>query len=336
MSDVINEQLKAEINATLVKAGSADYNEAIPAQRAIAAAITTPLREAVFSGDIVTDLFAKESYDESQGVPEYPIDLIVPGTEGEYTAFTMPDHGRIPSRKVESDRVFVNTFRIANGIECNRSFLRRANWNVIQRMVQILEAGFVKKINDDGWHTILAAAAARNILVFDADAAQGQFTPRLVTLAKTIMRRNGGGNSTSINRGKLTHLYVSPEAKDDVRHWALNLVPDAVRAQIFYSGDNETMKLFDVEIRDIDELGVGQEYQTYFTGTLGKSLATSDDELVVGFDKAHNDSFVMPVTKELELFEDNTLHREGLFGMYGDAYMGFAALDLRRSICASF
>jgi len=38
---------------------------------------------------------------------------------------------------------------------------------------------------------------------------------------KTVMRRNGGGNSTSANRGQLTDLYVSPEAVEDIRNWEL-------------------------------------------------------------------------------------------------------------------
>ena len=63
-----------------------------------------------------------------------------------------------------------------------------------------LEAGFVKKMNDDGWHTLLAAGVDRNVLVFDADASNGQFTKRLISLMKTVMRRNAGGNSGSLNQ----------------------------------------------------------------------------------------------------------------------------------------
>ena len=63
--------------------------------------------------------------------------------------------------------------------------------------MQVLEASFVKKINDNGWHTMLTAGADRNILVFDGDASAGQFTKRLVSLMKVIMRRNGGGNTGS-------------------------------------------------------------------------------------------------------------------------------------------
>lgn len=329
-------KLKQEIMPLFEQAGSNDINVAAPAQKAIAAALQVPLRQAVPAGDIVSNIFATETYNANQ-VPEYPIDLIRPGTEGEYTAFTMPSHGLIPMRRVEGDRVFVTTYRIANGIDCELSLIRRSNWDVVRRMMQWLEAGMVKKRNDDGWHVLIAAGNARNILGYDSDASAGQFTPRLVSILKTVMRRNGGGNSSSINRGKLTDLYVSPESKDDIRAWSLNLVPDAVRANIYYASDNgaEVMKVYDVNIHDIDELGVGQEYQNYFTSTLGKSLASGDVELVVGLDLSSNDSFVMPETMPLTVNEDTTLNRQGLFGLWAEQEIGVSCLDLRRVLLGS-
>ena len=63
------------------------------------------------------------------------------------------------------------------------------------------------KINDDGTaHHFWPLPLDRNILVYDADAGAGQFTKRLVSLMKTVMRRNGGGNSVTAP-GRLTDLY---------------------------------------------------------------------------------------------------------------------------------
>lgn len=313
--------------------------EMTTAQRAIALALENPLRTAVFSGNVVGDIFVKESYDYGQ-VPEYFTDLIRPGTEGEFTAYTMPEHGEIARKMVSSDRFYVTTYRVTNSIDCTLSYLRKANWNVVSRMAQVLEAGFVKKINDDCFHTLISSGVSRNIMAYDSDAAAGQFTPRLVSLMKTIMRRNGGGNSTSVNRGQLTHLFISPEAKDDIRSWGINLIPDAIRANIYVSPDNgsELMKIYGVEIRDLDELGVGQEYQTYYTSTLASSLAASDEELVIGLDKAHNDSFLMPVTKELSMETHDTTEsrRKGLFGIFADMEYGVLAADARRTLLGSF
>ena len=330
-----DEKLRAELTDLLVKAGSSDNRIAMDAQRAVAVALTTPLRKAVLEGNIHSGIFARESWDIAMGPPEYPLDLIAPGTEGEYTAITMPDIGAIPMSRVEGDRIYVHTYRVGNGIEVPLNFLRRVNWNVLGRMMEVLDAGFVAKYNDDAWHTLLKAAGARNVLVYDADASAGNFTPRLVTLAKTIMRRNGGGNSTSVNRGKLTDLYVSPEALDDVRAWGLNYIPDQIRTQIFQSPDG-MMQLYGVNLHDIDELGVGQEFQSYFTGTLGYSIQASDVELAIGLDLSKGDSFVNPTTKEIQIVEDNTMHRQGLFGLYGDSEIGWGVLDTRRVLACSF
>lgn len=321
----------------LQDAGSNDPSVAIKSQRELAKAIETPLRKAVLSGDILSDIFSREDYTDGR-IIQYPLDLLSPGKEGNYVAHVVPEQGKIPVNVVSSDSILnIPTFRIGSAIGCSRKFLRDAQWNVIARMAEILEAAFVKKNNDSGFNVLISSGVSRNVIAFDPDAAAGQFTPRLITLMKNLMRRNGGGNSSSINRGKLTHLFISPEAKDDIRSWNLNLVSDQVRTNIYYTTDNgvEVMKIFDVELRDIDELGVGQEYQAYYTTTLGKAMPSGDTEIVVGIDKSKNDSFMNPVRENLQIFEDNTLHRENRFELYGSMEGGYASLDNRRVILGS-
>jgi hypothetical protein len=80
---------------------------------------------------------------------------------------------------------------------------------------------------------------------------------------------------------------------------------------------------------------LGQEYQNYFTGTLSGSLQGSDVELVVGLDLTNRDSFVMPVRSELEVFEDDSMHRQRRAGVYGWEEHGFAVLDNRRVLLGS-
>jgi hypothetical protein len=204
--------------------------------------------------------------------------------------------------------------------------------------MQVLEAGFTKKMNDDGWHTILAAGVDRNILVYDGDATAGMFSKRLVSLMQTVMRRNAGGNTGSANRGRLTDLYVSPEALEDVRNWGLDQVSDVTRTEIYNAseGGAPITRIFGVNLHDLDELGEGQEYQTFFTDGLSGAVQTSDLELVVGLDQGTNDSFIMPMKQQLEVFEDPTLHRSQRVGFYGFAELGFGVLDNRRIILGSF
>ena len=318
------------------RSGSPDKVEALSAQREIAKALEEPLRQGVLVGDVVSNIFQALTM-EPGTTTEFPLDLLAPGEEDEHVAYTNPGHGRIPERQVEGDYVMVPTYSISSSIDYLLRYARDARWDVVARAAQVLEAGFVKKINDDGWHTILSAAVDRNILVYDSDAAAGQFTKRLVSLMKTVMRRNGGGNTASINRCRLTDIYLSTEGLEDIRNWGVDQVDEVTRREIYTAGEGGITRIFGVNLHDLDELGQGQEYQEFFDNDLSGSLGPSSDvELVIGLDLQSNDSFLMPMKQQVQVFEDDTLHRHQKAGMYGWAELGFAVLDNRRVLAASF
>ncbi len=325
-----------EFIGLLKQSGDADRAVALQAQREIAKALETPLRKGVLFGDVVRGIYEAMPL-EPGASPEFPLDLLAPGTEVDHIAFTNPGNGRIPERHVEGDYVMINTYGITSSIDFLLKFAREANWGVVSRAMQVLESSFVKKINDDGWHTLLAAAVDRNILVYDGDAGAGQFTKRLVSLMKTVMRRNGGGNSVTAP-GRLTDMYMSPEAIEDIRNWGVDQLDDVSRREIYTASDDgpQLTRVFGVNLHDLFEFGDGQEYQEYFVNDLGGSIETSDVELVIGIDQSANDSFVMPVKKTVEIFEDPTLHRMQRQGYYGWAELGFGVLDNRRIIAGSF
>jgi hypothetical protein len=321
----------------LVRSGHSDKAVALDAQREIAKALELPLRKGIMFGDVVTNIYEKMVL-EPGSQPEFPLDLLAPGTERDYTAYTNPGHGRIPERHVEGDYVMVNTYGITNSIDFLLRYAREARWDIIARAMQVLESGFVKKLNDDGWHTILAAAVDRNILVYDGDAAAGQFTKRLISLAKTVMLRNGGGNSVTAT-GRLTDLYLSPEAIEDIRNWGIDQLDETSRREVYQATEDAAplTRIFGVNLTGLFEFGDGQEYQTFFTSDLSGSLGpNSDVELIVGLDLNARDSFVMPVKREVEIFEDEGLHRSQRQGYYGWAEVGFGVLDNRRVLAASF
>jgi hypothetical protein len=322
----------------LKRAGSNNKAESIAAQAKIAKALELPLREGVLVGDIVGNIFERIPMAPGTST-EFPLDLISPGEEADFTAYTNPGHGRVPERSVEGDYVMIPTYSITNSIDFLLRYAREARWDVVARAAQVMEAGFVKKMNDDGWHTLLAAGVDRNILVYDADAAAGQFTKRLVSLMKVVMRRNAGGNSGSIKRGSLTDMYMSPEGVEDIRNWGVDQLDEVSRREIYVASDSagSVSRVFGVNIHALDELGEGQEYQDYFTSELSGTLGpASDVELVVGLDLAANDSFVMPVKQEVTIYEDDTLHRQQRAGMYGFAEIGYGVLDSRRVLLGSF
>ena len=326
-----------ELIALLRKSGDSDVNVAAAAQREFAKALELPLRKGVLVGNILGDIFETIRV-EAGSTTEFPMDLISPGLEGEHVAYTNPGHGRIPERSVESDFVMIPTYSITSSIDYLLRYAREARWDIVARAMQVMEAGFVKKMNDDGWHSLLAAGVDRNVLVYDGDATAGMFSKRLVSLMQTVMRRNSGGNAASVGRGRLTDLYVSPEALEDVRNWGLDQIDEVTRREIYTAseGGAPITRIFGVNLHDVDELGEGQEYQDFFTVELSGAVQTSDLELVVGLDQSSNDSFVMPIKQELEVFEDPALHRQQRAGFYGWAELGFGVLDNRRIILGSF
>ena len=323
-----------ELTDLLVKSGSLNKEEALAANHEFAKALELPLRQGVLSGDILDNIFEPIQLAQS-ATPEFPLDFLTPGTEKDFVAYTIPNHGYIPQKHVEGDYVMVPTYDIGSSIDYLLKYARDARWDVVGRAMEVLEASFVKKMNDDGWHTLLAAAIDRNIVVTDSDAAPGQFTKRLVSLMKTVMRRNGGGNSASNNRGMLTDLYVSPEAMEDIRNWGLDQVDEITRREIYVAADGTLNRVFGVNLHDRDELGEGQQYELFVNNVLGVSPVGTDKEFVVGLDLRKRDSFIMPVRQQVQIFEDDTLHRQKRAGFYGWSEQGFAVLDNRRVLLGS-
>lgn len=321
----------SDLTNLLVKSGSLNKEEALAANHEFAKALELPLRQGVLSGNVLDDIFEPIQLAQS-ATPEFPLDFLAPGTEKDFVAYTIPNHGYIPQKHVEGDYVMVPTYDIGASIDYLLKYARDARWDVVGRAMEVLEAQFVKKMNDDGWHTLLAAGYDRNIVVYDSDSSAGLFSKRLVSLMKTVMRRNGGGNSASNNRGMLTDLYVSPEAMEDIRNWGLDQIDEITRREIYTAADGTLNRVFGINLHDRDELGEGQQYQLFYSNVLNGTLPGSKAELVVGLDLRKRDSFIMPVRQEVQIFEDDTLHRQKRAGFYGWAEQGFAVLDNRRVI----
>lgn len=328
-------EFTSEMRSLLKQSGSQNKNESLAGVAELAKALELPLRKGVMNGDILNGIFEVVNL-EAGATPEFPLDFLSPGTEKDFVAYTIPNHGRIPERHVEGDYVMVPTYDIGASIDWLLKYARDARWDVVGRAMQVMRDQFVKKMNDDGWHTLISAGVDRNVLVYDSDASDSQFSKRLVSLMKLTMRRNGGGNSTSNNRGVLTDLFVSPEAVEDIRNWGVDEVDEVTRRELITQEGGLLVRVFGVNLHDLDELGDNQEYQVFFEDDLSGTMPSGDGEIVVGLDMSNNDSFVMPVRAGVQIFEDDTLHRQRRAGFYGWSEQGFACLDNRRVLLGSF
>ena len=295
------------------------------------------INEAILPGDIFSSIFEVNMLGWDQ-YPSYPTDLIVPGSEGEFAAYTVPSNGKIPRRVVEGDEITLNTYRIANSVDWNVRYSRTGRIDVVSRGLQVLQNGFVQKMSDDAWHTLLAAGLDRGLMAYDASATAGVFTKKLLQVLKVAMIRNGGGNLASGNQFNLTDLYISPEAMEDIVNFSSNDLSELTRRDIELNAEGTVKRIFGVNLHVLTELGEGQKYTKYFTDVLSGSLETHDVELVVGLDLSRqNNPFIMPVRGGgVEIYYDESLFRSGLVGYWGSAELTFGCLDTRSVILGSF
>jgi len=326
--------ISPELKELIVKSGSMNKEEAFAAQYELGRAIETALRDGILVGDVVRNVFTSTVVAPGAEI-EYPLDVLAPGEEDEFVAYTNPGNGRIPEKTAEGDYVKIPTYGVASSIDWLLRIARNGQYDVIARYLQILEGSFIKKMNDDGWHTLLAAVADRNVLVHDPDATAGLFTKRVVSLLKTTMRRNGGGNTASLKRFKLTDLFLSLESLEDMRNWGVDIIDEFTRKEIYNAADGTLNRIFGVNLHEMTEFGEDQEYQLFFTNQLGGSLASADTELLIGLDMETTNSFIMPIRQEVAIFEDPNLHRQQRAGYYGWGEWGFGVLDNRSVIGAS-
>jgi hypothetical protein len=335
MNNVV--RLTDEQIALLKATASDNLDVAMAAQRAFAQALNEPLRQGIFDEDNLGGIYRREVLPPGAQA-NYPLDFVRPGTEDlDFTAITLPKQGRVPERHVEGDELWVPTFQIANAIDWSLRYARDARFDVVARALEVYRMGFTRKINEDGWHTILAAADARGLVVNDSVAQDGQFTKELVSKMQTAMTRNAGGNGQV---GRLTDLYVSMEAMEDLRAWDISEIDDVTRREILQSAGRNLALLYGTRLHFMTEYGVGQEYQLYLTNVLGRSVTAvdaNDEEFVLGLDLSTNDSFVQPIRQELQTFEaPPEMHRRQKAGVYGWMEHGFAVLDNRRVLLGTF
>jgi len=147
------------MNELLIQSGSLNKAEALAAQAELAVALTLPLRQGVLSGDILDGIFEVIRL-QAGATNEFPLDFLPPGQEKDFVAYTIPNHGRIPERHVEGDYVIVPTYDIGASIDWLLKYARDARWDVVERAMEVMRSQFVKKMNDDGWHTLISTSGS--------------------------------------------------------------------------------------------------------------------------------------------------------------------------------
>lgn len=318
-------------NRELLRATAAHTEEAFKARTALAQVLQDVWKKGVLEPGTIDGVFSRVNVEPGID-PRFPLDFFTPGDSDtdEFTAVTIASEGGIPELFVDGDEVLVKTYKIGNSISWKLDYARDARWDVITRAIEVFTNGFIKKMNLDGWHTVLAAGGTTQTR--DTAAGAGAFTKALITEMQVAMKRQSGGRNS-----RLTDLYLSPEAIADIRNFDGDVVDEGtLRALLGHDGENPLPMIYGVRLHELQELGAGQELNDYYTTTLGETIGGSDAEICIGLDLQNRDSFVMPVREDMQMFDDERLHRQGRAGVYGWMELGFAVLDTRRVILGSF
>jgi hypothetical protein len=322
----LNEEEKGYLKAT----ASNNEQESTEHRQALAQVLEQAWKAGVLEPDLLGTIFSRIQLPAGVDA-KFPFDFYAPGTEGRFTAFVVPKEGAIPDRIIEGDEIRVPTYKIANAISWSLDYARDARWDVIARAIEVFTNGFVRKLNDDGWHVILKCASENEqSTVQDTGAASGVFTKRLLLNLQTAIKRQTSGRNA-----RLTDVYVSPEVLSDIRNFDNTALDDLTLRSLLVAGEDTIPSLYGVRLHELQELGFGQEYQSYIVDTLGTSLPAGDEEFVLGMDLLHRDAFVMPIREEMSMFDDPNLHRSAKAGVYGWMEIGFACLDTRRAFLGS-
>ena len=172
LSDQEREILKAT--------ASADITQAATHRQALAQVMEQAWKSGVLEPDLLGTIFQKIQL--PAGVEaKFPFDFYAPSNEGAYKAFVIPREGAIPDRVLDADEIRVPTYKIGNAISWSLDYARDARWDIVAKAIEVFTNGFVRKINDDGWHVLLRCAKeAVPGIQTDTAATAGIFSKRLL------------------------------------------------------------------------------------------------------------------------------------------------------------
>lgn len=331
---------------------STDESERITRYKEFCAAIKTPILQEVKDRSVVRELFS--------------VDPIPPGAQAVYPVaddfelpvWVLPGLGYVAQNFIEGvgEDVIVPVFRIATSGNWKIDYAKEGRIDIAARAAAKAAQAIAEYEEESGWRVIAPAATtnfaatgllkARNAAIYEVPAASqgaGYLSKELVNRMITGMKRNGR---------TLTDLWVSPEDMSDIREWTETDIDPVTRREIFQASGMGS--IWGVRMHELSQLGATGKFNingstsaygifladganAYNDYTLDNpnvvdanmTVTTVGETQVYGFDLTANDSLVMPVKEDLEVFDDPALHRHQQQGFYCWERLGFAALDSR-------
>jgi hypothetical protein len=326
--------------------------EGIAAYRAFAAALTTPILQAIERDSIMRKLFAVENLGPGAQA-SYPI-----AEDFEMPVWVLPGLGYVAQNFIEGigEEVYVPTFSIDTAGDWKITYARDSRIDIPQRAAEKAAKALSDFEEECGWRIILPAATS-------AFSGKGLLGSRPAPVYEINPASTGAGylSKELINKmivgfkriGRtLTDLYVAPEDAADIREWTDTDIDPVTRREIFQAAGMGS--IWNVNLNEIQHLGATGLYNINgFGSSYGKFIAPTGnlynayqldnpnttnadgtvnslgETQIIGFDLSVNDSLVMPIRKQYEAHDDPTLLRVQKQGFFGWEEIGFACLDPR-------
>ena len=354
----------------LIKAmASKNRSVAYEAQVALAEFIGPVIAEVINNAPVLSNLFTSLQFN-SEDNPSIPLDLYYDVTDEDYVQiYSSSVAGGLPQNQVVPtvSELKIATYDLNTALSFDRRYAAKSRMDVISKTFTRMAQEILLKQERTSANLIMGALANATTNgkdhVFRA-TTDGSFLlddfNELITRAKRINTAWNKGTPEGGRRG-ITDLMVSPEAVKSLRQMSYNAVntksintdgadiaaPDSIRESVYNSGGG-LPDFYGISIMEINELGVGQSFNTIFDtlagsetyakadGTTGDAVFDGGaDEIMIGLDRGR-DSLVKAIAvdeengSEFQLIADDQYSiRQNKIGWFGGLNEGRMVLDNR-------
>ena len=349
----------------LIKAmASKNRSVAYEAQVALAEFIGPVIAEVINNAPVLSNLFTPLQFN-SEDNPSIPLDLYYDVTDEDYVnVYSTSVAGGLPQNQVVPtvSELKVATYSLDTAVSFDRRYAAKSRMDVISKTFTRMAQEHLLKHERTSANLIMGAVAAASTNgkdhVFRA-TTDGAFLlddfNNLITRAKRINTAWNKGTPEGGRRG-ITDLIVSPEAVKSLREMAYNPIntrgnddiagTDGIRESVYNAGGG-LPDFYGVSIMEVNELGVGQKFNTIFDtvagstsyskadGTAGAVFDPNADEIMLGLDRGR-DSLVKAIAVDEEngsefslIADDQYSIRQSKIGWFGGIEEGRMVLDNR-------
>jgi len=349
----------------LIKAmASKNRSVAYEAQVALAEFIGPVIAEVINNAPVLSNLFTPLQFN-SEDNPSIPLDLYYDVTDEDYVqVYSNSVAGGLPQNQVVPtvSELKVATYSLDTAVSFDRRYAAKSRMDVVSKTFTRMAQEILLKQEKTSANLIMGAVAGATTNgkdhVFRA-TSDGSFLlddfNELITRGKRINTAWNKGTPEGGRRG-LTDIMVSPEAVKALREMSYNPIntkgtdsiagTDSVRESVFNAGGG-LPDFYGISIMEVNELGVGQKFNTIFDtvagatsytkadGTAGAVFDGAEDEIMIGLDRGR-DALIKAIAVDEEngsefqmIADDQYSIRQNKIGWFGGLEEGRMVLDNR-------